>query len=538
MLFVRLLLNKYKTVIKGTLYHVFLIKDMKMFNVQSREKGDREMFHSIIEAILYYASHTPDALCVADNNTSYTYSSFAVAIKSAAQYLSSKGIKKADCVVVECTQNTDYCVWQYAIALVGAVFVPIDKKTNSDRLEEVVKETGAVYVIASSIKNASVEVLSSAVIKELEYTSENEWMLPNGEQLSEILFSSGTTGKPKGVMLTHNNNVAIAENIKNGVEMKPGNVELIPVALSHSHGLRTMYANFLSGNAVLIANGATFLKPIFKLMEEYKATALDLVPSAWRLIYKMGAKELSTFKDMIDYVQLGSAPLSEDDKNALREVLPNSRLYNFYGSTESGRTCTYDFAEYIGKKDCIGKPACNAYIYVVDSEKNKINHSSVDMPGLLAFEGKMNMLGYLNNVHLTEEIIDKGVIYSKDVGYIDEEGWVYTVGREDDLINFGGVKIGPQEIETVALTHPSVADCACVGRIDAVSGEVPCLFIKFKEGQNPSGAEIKAHLHDFLDKDKMPKYLYSIDEIPRSFNGKLLRRSLKEIKEYDLSLIR
>ena len=486
------------------------------------------MFQSIVEAIFHYAKETPDALCMADAQYAYTYAQMKNAMIKAADEMAALGVGKGDSVVVECTQNVAYCVCQQAIGLLGAVFVPFDKKFSQERLDEMIEDADAKCYAGANGKRSQLPFFPLAGVKPLDEELPCSYKLPLASQRSELLYSTGTTGKSKGIDLTHGNNVAIAQNVAGGVEMKKGNVELIPVAMSHSHGLRTLYANMVMGNAVVIAAGVTFLKPLFKLMDTYKVTALDLVPSAWRVIRDMGSQELTAYQDQIDYVELGSAPLTEDDKSSLLELLPKSRLYNFYGSTEAGRTCTYDFAAYPGKPFCIGKPACNATVLVVDGERNVLENTSAEKTGFLAFKGPMNMTGYWKNQELTDSIMQNGVIYTKDVGYVDGDGWVYMLGREDDVINFGGVKVSPEEIESAALHCPGVADCGCVGKPDPISGQAPWLYVQLSEGVTMTSAEVGAYLLQNIDRDKLPKQVVIIDKIPRTFNGKLLRRELRD----------
>jgi acyl-CoA synthetase (AMP-forming)/AMP-acid ligase II len=488
-------------------------------------------FESIVEAIFYHAKKTPDALFAADGKQSYTYEQARNAIIKSAWNLNKSGVHKGDMVVVECNQTAAYCVMQQAIALTGAVFVPYDRKIASDRLAEIIDESSAVCLVGINSNFTDLPFVSINSVTPDSEQVDFAFEFPHSDQRSELLYSTGTTGKAKGIDLTHGNNVALANNIASGVGMEDGNIEMIPVSLSHSHGLRTLYANFLKGNGVVISPGVTFLKPFFSLLEQYHSTAIDLVPSACRILCAQGAERLSAFQDQIRYVELGSAPLTDEDKQLLHKLLPKSRLYNFYGSTESGRTCTYDFAANPNKTNCIGKPVPNAEVLVVDENQQIINHSSPEHTGYLAFRGPMNMSGYWNNPELTATIMKNGIIYTKDIGYIDEDGWIYMLGRDDDIINFGGVKINPLDIEKIAIKCPGVLDCGCVGRSNQISGQEPWLFIQLDKSLPDDKEIVSAWLMKNLDREKMPKRIIEIENMPRTFNGKLLRKNLKEIAE-------
>lgn len=493
--------------------------------------GASIMFQSIVEAIFYHAACAPDSLFAADSTVSFCYRQAKNAVLRAASEMALLGVRSGDRVIVECTQNAAYCICQQAIALLGAVFVPYERKTTAERLSEIISESGAVCqaAVRQTVPGLSFFPISS-ITPDAELC-DFPYHFPKATQRSELLYSTGTTGKAKGIDITHGNNVALANNVASGVGMEPGNVEIVPVSLSHSHGLRTLYANFLHGNSVVISSGVTFLKPFFSLMERYQVNAMDLVPSAWRILRQHGASQLEVFRKQIRYVQLGSAPLTEDDKQSLRELLPYSRLYNFYGSTESGRTCTYDFAAHADKINCIGKPVSRVEVLVVDSAHRVLPVSSVENTGYLAFRGPMNMSGYWKNPDLTASVMKDGTFYTRDVGYIDPEGWVYLLGRDDDIINFGGVKINPVDIEEAAMKCPGVVDCGCVGHEDPVSGHAPWLFVALEPGCDLSADDVGAWLSRNIDREKMPKRVIELSQIPRTFNGKLLRRKLLETED-------
>ncbi len=313
--------------------------------------------------------------------------------------------------------------------------------------------------------------------------------------------------------------------------MKPDNVELIPMPTSHSPGLRRTYGNMVNGSSVVFVDGIMLLKKVFKMMDDYGVTSMDLSPSMLGIIFKLSGDRLGDYADVLDYIQLGSAPLSDKDKTHLSKILPNTRLYNFYGSTEAGCSCLMDFNEAAagGKPragGCIGKPAVNAQFIVVDEDRKEIR-SSIDNPGLLASKGKINMREYFNAPELTREVMPDGdYIYTKDLGYIDEDGYIYMLGRKDDVINYGGVKISPEEIESMVIRSDMIADCACIPVDDPLTGQAPKLFIVLNSDEEYDAKSFKIFLSEVLDANKQPKYIEIIDKIPRTFNGKIKRKDL------------
>lgn len=489
-------------------------------------------YQSIVECIARHSYEQPDKLCLADTSKALTYKEVWKNIYGLSRHLTDSGIRKGDCIVIECTQNADFMICEFAIQLAGAVFVPLEKNAAVSRVSEIAGDVEAKLLIAKKPLIDTVPFMNIASVGDHIHAEEIDpasAVFPAAEDTAEILFSTGTTGKSKGIELSHGNDFALAENVKYGTQMKPDNVELIPMPLSHSHGLRRTYGNMLNGSSAVFSNGVTFVKQVFNLMDQYHVTSMDLSPSNLSIIFKLSQDKLGDYADVMDYIQLGSAPLPETDKVHLAKILPKTRLYNFYGSTEAGCSCLLDFNEMAGKPGCIGKPAVNAQFIVVDENRNDITATATaEEPGFLASSGSINMKGYWKAPELTAEAMADGFIYTKDLGYIDEDGLVYMLGRKDDVINFGGVKIAPEEIESIVVKHENIKDCACIPIKDALTGQAPKLYIAVKDPESYELKTFKSWLQKNLDANKQPKVIEIIDEIPRTFNGKIQRKKLME----------
>lgn len=485
------------------------------------------MHSSILEAVKQHSETKQDKPAVIDGTATYTYSELYTKIKETAGALTKLGVCKGDYVVIECSQDARYLMLDFACEMLGAVFVPVEKKAVESRVTEIYTETKAKCIIGQTDYSAIGKWYDIDTVFTDDMTAiEDNGELPDTNAVAEILYSTGTTGKPKGIMLSHRANVAVAENIMYGTEMNEDTVEIIPMPLSHSHGLRTCYANLVNGSCVVIIDGITNIGGFFKMIETHHVNALDISPTLGKLLVKIAKKALEQYSSQFAYIELGTAVLDDDLKEELKVLFPNTRLYNFYGSTEAGRSCAYDF----NKEDytkCIGYPSKHAKFLVTDENKNEIE-SSEDNLGLLAISGSMMMEGYFNSPELTKDTVVDGVIYTTDLGYIDETGKVYVFGRADDVINYKGIKISPEEIETVANTYEGVVDSACVPAEDKVCGQVPKLFIQVN---NPDfdKKEYMTYLRANLEASRVPTKVEIIDEIPRTSNGKLQRKKLREV---------
>ncbi len=488
------------------------------------------MYNSIIEAVCEHAKNKPDTIAVFDANVSYTYAELFEASKKAACNIKNIcGVKKGDYVVVECTQAARHMVLCMACQMLEVVFVPFEKGATVDRVESMYKETESKVLITENDYSA---VDSSYAIADLmaepdeKLYSEFTYNFPETESVAEILFSTGTTGKPKGIMISHRADVACAENVMVGSKFEDDAVELVPLYISHAHGIRTCYACFVKGCTLGVMDGVTNVGLFFKMIEEHNVTALDLSPTLGKMLVKIAKRGLIKISEQIKYIELGTAVLDDELKNDLKALFPNSRLYNFYGSTEAGRCCVYDF----NKEDytvCIGYPACHAQFMIVDENRNIIK-ATAENPGLVAISGDMLMSGYFKSPELSAQTVVDGVLYTSDLGYIDDDGRVYVFGRADDVINYKGIKIAPEEIEVPASEYPGIKDLGCIAMEDKLCGFVPKLFISV-ESEDFDKAAFIAFLKERLDVMRVPASVEIIDEIPRSSNGKLLRKKLREM---------
>lgn len=488
------------------------------------------MFQSIVEAVFHYADATPNKLCLADDEGCVTYAEYAEKIRKYAGCFSEIGFHSGDKIVVEACQSIDYLAIELALHLLGAVFVPVEHNCAADKIASFIQRTKAKAVIVCKEADYDdcecysylrlVQMCDTALPYQPEF-------FPTKEAVSEILFSTGTTGREKGIVLCHANDIALAENVMYGVEMEKDNVEQIPSPMNHSHGLRRYYANMYNGSSVILLGSVMDIMRFFSNIEKYSVTSIDLVPTALTVILKLSKNKLSEYQEQLRYIQLGAAPLMEHDKEKICALLPKTRLYNFYGSTESGCTCIYNFNRPDSKSNCIGKPTHNTSLLIVDDNREPLR-SSANHTGLLATKGSMNMLEYWDDPTETQQVLSNGIVYSNDIGYLDADGEVILLGRKGDVINVGGNKVSPEEIENAAKEMPVIVDCGCIPVADTAKGYVPKLFVQIADGEAFNPIAIRTFLASKLEPYKIPQYIEQIEKLPRSYNGKLLRKELRE----------
>lgn len=518
-----------------------------------------EQISSIVEALKINAEKTPDKLCVGDKKNQVTYKEFWNMVKKAAVYLQEKGVQKGDMVVIRGAQKVEFLLGVFGVQLAGGAVCPLEKAIKDDRIMEIMNFVDSnIYLAEKPVKNTTVNNISlkemfkvvqnneavtpnentdnseNVVLNEssdsIEAVNSKEFSLPASNDLSEILFTTGTTGKSKGIEVTFGCNVAIAQNVIDSVGMEKDEIELITTPINHSLAIRRSYGAIYNGSSIVLTDGIKFVEDFFKLLDRYKITAITFVPAILEQVLKFAKDRFATYDNQFHYIQLGSAPLSETNKEILTKMFPTTRLYNTYGATESGCTVILEFSKYGHKKKCIGRTTVNTEILFVDDKRN-IVEASLEKPGILAFKGKMNMRSYYKEPEITKEVMDEnGVVYTNDLGYLGEDGLVYLLGRQGDVINMGGIKIAPTEIEEVAMKHEMIKDCACIPIKDEITGEAPKLFVTLNEGYQLDQKELSKYLLSKLESLKVPKTFEVIDEIPRTFNGKIIRKQLKALE--------
>lgn len=435
---------------------------------------------SIVQALCLHAKETPSRVAVIADDEKITYGELWKEVQGFAEFLRKQGFPKGSRITVKAAPSIWFAVSCFGIHLSGNVHVPMEKTIGSDGIINIADELAASMIVADADLSDKLEgkqytCISSGDVRSIareNYHDGLEFEFPTLDMTCDIMFTTGTTGKSKGVMESHRAVVAVSENVQYGADIPKDNIYLVPAPINHASAIRKLYVSILTGTTVVLLDGFTDVKKFFDYVEKYKVTSILMPPAAVRMILLLAAKNLAKYSDQLHHIHTGSAAFPEADKDKLCEILPNTRLYFAYGSSEAGCVSMYDYSKNRGLISCVGKPNKNANIFIVDDNRNPIK-SSKENQGLIAISGGMVMQGYYNAPELTEGVLKDGVVYTNDIGYIDDEGYVYMLGRKGDVINIGGLKIAPTEVENVVLRYPDIADCACFAVEDRMGGVVP-----------------------------------------------------------------
>lgn len=468
-------------------------------------------------------------MAVCELRKSVTYKEYWSSIRKTAGVLMGMGIRKGDHVMLRCTQNIDYLTVFSALQYMQALVIPVEKSTSAERVLEIGGRVDSECLISDKEADGISSIKIKDIIARAKDADEADLELPGENDRSMLLFTTGTTGSSKGVVMLHRGDVGIAGNVIEGTSMKKGNVEIIPMPLNHSFGIRRYQSDMVNGGTVCLMDGMVFIGTLWKLVEKYGATSMAISPASLGMIFHLSDERIADYADQLDYIQIGSAPLAEADKEKLLRLLPDTRLYNFYGSSEAGCACILEFSGNGNKTGCIGRPTVNSIVRFTDDAGNVVENGSPEAPALLSWGGSIVMEGYYNDPDLTAETLVGGYVRTKDLAYLDEDGDCILVGRADDVINYGGSKISPAEIENLALGYEYIDDVAFTSISDPITGELPVILVIQKDGYDE--AEFERFLTDRLESYKLPrKYIY-VDNIPKTFKGSVLRKEVRKLAE-------
>lgn len=476
-----------------------------------------------VERIFWYANNTPDKVAIICKDEITTYADLGRLVFSISEFLKSKGIEKGYKVAVQALHDKHCVALYYAIHYIGAVLVPLEKNAPEIRVREIVSDTDSKLVIS----NIEVEDSNWYTYKTIEEESsiKREYdfrtlVFPNLDDACEMVFTTGTTGKSKGVLITHRNVSWYAYALAKAIHMKEDNRFFITTPLNHAGGLRRTHLSLANGCALVYMDGLLNLKKYFEYIEKYNVTSLYLPPVAIRLLINSTKDELNKYKDQIDFVYSSSSPLPIGDCEELKKLLPNTRLYNAYEASETPGVSVYDYNTNEVLKNCMGQANPGVELAILNDNGNIVKEANVE--GQICIKSPMNMKGYYNAPELTAEVMNGEWYVSSDLGVLDEQGNIYYNGRKGDVINIGGYKISPIDVEEVALLSGMAKECICI--LSENKQGYPILKLLAVPGDNFDVKEILKFIGTRLEPYKVPKEIEIIDEVHKTFNGKLDRK--------------
>ncbi|WP_395106654.1 long-chain-fatty-acid--CoA ligase [Actinomadura sp. SCN-SB] len=507
---------------------------------------------SLTEVLRDRAQRHPDRIAFHSGDASITYRDFDRRVDRAAAALAAAGVGHGDRVAVLDKNSLEYAEQLFGAARIGAVQVPINYRLAPDEVAYIVNNAKAkVFIVGPEF----VPVLD-AIAGKLEhverqvviggepghaYLDYETWMAEHepGEPVDAVdtgdvfvqLYSSGTTGLPKGVMLTHDNFMAVLPLTNEVWQIGDDDVMMVAMPMYHVAGNALTVCVVFDGITGVIAREPDPVA-IARAIERHKVTHIFLVPvllQFMQLMPEVSEADLSSLKLLL----YGASPISEDVLRGAMRMLPTTKFMQVYGLTETTGAITYLPAEdhdpdgpNPGRLRSAGVPNPSCELKIVDPAT--LEEVPTGQVGEILCRTPQNMKGYWGMEEATAAaLLPDGFFRTGDVGYLDEDGYLYIHDRVKDMIISGGENIYPAEVENVLMSHPQVADCAVIGVPDEKWGETPKGIVVLAEVADVSDDELIGYCRERLAHFKCPTSIERRDAIPRNPTGKILKRELR-----------
>ncbi len=488
-----------------------------------------------VRAAIYF----PDKTALVFGNKSYTYAEMNRIIESIAGYLITLGLSKRDRVGLYMANRPEWILIYYAIAKIGAISVCVPGAYKKDEVRGVVRDSRSSILITSEElllqlpSHEDIPTIRETIVIEKNESfqsilqGENTYSVPaetevTGDDVAAILYTGGTTGTPKGAMLTHRNLLYSAQNVAFHERLVPDDIGVNFLPLNHVFAQCHIMHTYFSCCATLVLFPAFDMDKVSAAVIQHNVTRLYAVPTIF--IRFLNNPESRKQLKSLRYVFSGGTSMPAE---IVRQWVGafGIPIHEAYGMTESASIVTFNhlFRHKIGS---IGMPAGIIELKVVDKNDKELKQGE---QGEIILRGPNIMKGYFEQPEETAMALRNGWFHSGDVGVFDDEGYLYIVDRIKDIVITGGENVYPKEVEDLLHKHKAVNECGVVGVPHEEYGEAVTAFVTLKPGMTVDERTLIAFCKERMARYKVPKSIRFVDDLPKTPQGKILRRELRKM---------
>ena len=504
-------------------------------------------FNNFYELIAFHAKKRKNKVALLVDDTNITYIELRERVDKLAAFLADKGVKEGDKVALFLRNSPEFIYSIFAISKIGAILVPINTFLKDEELSYILKDSGSSVLIASTMYEKVVHQSQASTLCEFIMWEGDEAIVDEQnfsvnialqsdkqvaqkirelEDIAIIIYTSGTTGKPKGAMLSNKNIISNAYSGQKTVNVKAKDraIVFLPMFHSFTFSIGVMLPLSVGGSIVIIKSITPFAN-IFKQTLTKRVTLFFGIPDVYNALAKAKLPWYFMWFNRIRVFISGASALQPKTLDAMAKKFKRSTLLEGYGLSEaSPAVCMNTYRKQ--KAGSVGTALYGYEMKVVDMEMNELPRGGI---GDIIVKGDNVMQGYLNRPEATAETIVNDWLLTGDMGYMDDEGFLFIVDRKKDLIISKGINIYPREIEECIDAFDGVGASAVIGILDDKSGEVPVVYIELAENIEKLDEQgLKKYMREQLANYKIPKQIHIIDALPKNATGKVLKRVLKD----------
>lgn len=494
-------------------------------------------FKNFSEVLEHWAAHEPEKTYLVDlsNGKRYSYGAFNTLVNRATRFLQKAGARPGSIVSLRIRNSADFLMLYFACARGGFIVNPFPVSASDEELAKNLTFIKPKLVILEKKASTLPRSLKTVVIGRKgrsafenflkKYPSTPFKNKPDSRKIAALYLSSGTTGNPKGMLLSHANVIARADTIGRGFGHTHDTVHFgfLPMAHTSITEYSILPVTYLGGTMVIAENFISIRKNFWKILKKYRVRYVQAVPTILFSILNTDYPRYSTKGLLLPYVGCGSAPLplSTQAKFKKKFGIP---VANLYGCSETSEVLFDDPTKKGWRAGSIGSPLDPRTCKLLDDNGTEVPRGAV---GEIAFKSPTVCVGYYKNPRLFKRSKWRGFFLTGDLAYKNREGRYFYVDRKKDLIIKGGLNIFPGEIDEVLFKHPAVLEASTIGVPDTYLGEEIVSFVVLKKAATE--AELIAHCAKFLQYVKCPARIIFVKSIPKTASGKLLRKNLRAL---------
>ena len=504
------------------------------------------------DVVLQSCHHNASKTALVDSSCDrrFTFAEYGTLVESLARGLVSAGLNSGDVIAIFLPNSWEFAVTYHAATLAGCIPTLLNPAYREREVRFQLENSGATFLITDAPLLEGINLAGLPALRRV-FTTRHERggcenfssllrlstaTLPKPTQdsaqtLAALPYSSGTTGLPKGVMLSHHNLVANVYQIlgPNAALLTSQDTMLCFLPLYHIYGLTVALTLSLSLGSTLVLMPRFDVQKLSHLIVQEGVTMMPIVPPAINALCQATEAGIFPKNHKVRWIKSGAAPLAPELARHLTNLTGISVVQG-YGMTEASPVTHVGFIAppEMNRPASIGQPLALTDCRILDLNDNEVAPGE---PGELVMRGPQFMLGYWNEPQATAAVLRDGWYFSGDIVRADSDGFYYVLDRRKEMIKYKGFPVAPAEVESVLLEHPAVRDCGVVAKPDTEAGEIPCAFIVVREGFTPSDAldhQLRSFVADRLAHHKQPREIRFVETLPRTPSGKILRRELRK----------